>query len=314
VDNIKEKLLFLQYLQKKVISVMSKYIILLPLYNDWDNLNILVNKIKEIAKKDSFNFRIVVVNDCSTKPAKINFVKSNLIHELLILNLSKNLGSQRAIAIGLKFINEHYNKIEKDSFTIVMDSDGQDNPEVLSELIKINNKKYDNDLIAVERANRSEPLWFKILYKLHKYILFILTGKLIKFGNFTLIKNSKLHKIVYSIDLWAAYPAAIVTNYNKITKIKKDRQKRFSGNTKMNFFKLFDHAGRVFSVFKGRILLSSLFYIIISFFILNLNIYFLTILYLFVFINSYIFFVYFKNLINFKKINSEIDLEIKNIF
>ena len=132
-----------------------------------------------------------------------------------------------------------------------MDSDGQDNPKILPEMINCFNQKKD-EVLVVQRINRKENRLFKILYIIYKFTFTIFTWKSIKFGNFSLINNKFLFRIVNTKDLWTAYPATIIQKYSKIKKINSDRDKRYKGNTKMNILKLLDHALRVFLVFKKK--------------------------------------------------------------
>ena len=52
---------------------MKTFIILTPVYNDWENLNKLLEKINDEAERNNFEFEIFVVNDSSTINADINF-------------------------------------------------------------------------------------------------------------------------------------------------------------------------------------------------------------------------------------------------
>ena len=45
---------------------MKNFIILTPVYNDWENLNKLLKKINVEAERNNFEFEIFVVNDSST--------------------------------------------------------------------------------------------------------------------------------------------------------------------------------------------------------------------------------------------------------
>ena len=84
---------------------MKKFTFLIPVFNDWDSLNILLEQIDQKISSFGDIFDVVVLNDCSTIKHSIknkNFIKINLIK---ILNLKKNLGSQRALAIGLKYLS-----------------------------------------------------------------------------------------------------------------------------------------------------------------------------------------------------------------
>ena len=54
---------------------MKKLLILLPCYNDWNNLNILIPKINKILKTLIFDYKIIIINDASTINLKLNFSK-----------------------------------------------------------------------------------------------------------------------------------------------------------------------------------------------------------------------------------------------
>ena len=291
---------------------MKNFIILIPVYNDWENLNKLLKKINDEAEINNFEFEVFIINDASTVNADINFIKTKNIISLNILNLSKNIGSQRAIALGLEYLFE--SKKNKTSDIIIIDSDGQDDPKILKNLISANENS-DSDIIVVERTNRNEPLWFQFFYFLHKIVLLIFTGKHIKFGNFSLIKSKKLKDLSNKADLWAAYPAAVINNLKKIGRIKSERKKRYSGETKMNLKKLFYHSSRVFSVFKNKIFLISTVYtfLMFIFFKNNTEIFYLFALTLII-ANIYNFYISFINYNNFKKKSYNLGFKIKKIF
>ena len=72
---------------------MKNFLILTPVYNDWENLNKLLKNINNHAEENNFEFEILVINDCSELNIKIDFKKTKNIFSLDILNLSKNIGS-----------------------------------------------------------------------------------------------------------------------------------------------------------------------------------------------------------------------------
>ena len=110
-------------------------------------------------------------------------------------------------------------------------------------------------------------MWFKILYELHYFTLILFSGQKIRYGNYSLISSDKLKKLLLTGDLWAAYPAAISKSFKKTYKVFHERKKRYSGNTKMNLYGLLNHSIRVFSVFKYNILVTSLIYSTVFFFL-----------------------------------------------
>ena len=139
----------------------AKIIILTPVYNDWKNLSKLLAKINNIFKdKIKKDFDLIVVNDCSTENFNCKKLKLKKINKLTLISLFRNIGSQRAIAIGLRYINNVY---KKDYRTIIIDSDGQDNPEGIIKMLD-KNKKNPEFSVVVERGQRKEPFWFKFFY------------------------------------------------------------------------------------------------------------------------------------------------------
>ena len=291
---------------------MKVYTILLPVYNDWKNLDKLLSKISYIAKKNNFKFYILVVNDCSKFKPKTNLKKNKNIIKFKILNLSQNMGSQRAIALAINHLKKNSDYKNKD--IIIMDADGQDDPNTIIDLIKMNKTK-GSDAIVVERTNRREPFWFKFLYFVHKTFLFLFTGNHIRFGNFSLLKFKKIRNLIYKSDIWAAYPAAIVKNLNKVSRIKSERKRRYSGNSKVNLYKLFNHSSRVFSVFKYKIFIFSIFYYLIFYLIFKNNSLIINFLfYSLLFANIYNFYIDFETKRDFEKKFNFLKPKIKKIF
>lgn len=237
---------------------MTKYTFLIPLYNDWNNLKILLEKIEFQIQNLNFEFEMIVLNDFSSVKHDISAEILKKIKELKIINLRKNIGSQRAIAIGLKYILENSEETEE-RMIITMDSDGQDDPAAINKLIELSQNQR-SEIITVDRTRRNEPIWFKVLYEIHYLGLILFSGRKIRYGNYGLINRNKIKKLLIKGDVWSAYPAAISNNFKEIKKVFSERKKRFSGNTKMNLYKLIIHSIRVYSVFKYKVLFFSLFY------------------------------------------------------
>ena len=235
-----------------------KILILTPVFKDWQNLKMLLIKINMIfTKKIKQKFDLLVVDDDSRQKINYKKFKFSKINKLKIIKLSNNLGSQRAIAVGLKFIQKIY---IKNYNVIIIDSDGQDNPSGILKLLKKNN--ITKSPLAVRRGQRKEPWWFKIFYELYCLTVFIFSLKRIRHGNYSLLSFSCVNKILKDDGIWNAFPPTLSNNFKNLSFITIDREKRYSGNSKMNFFGLFYHALRVFSVLKFRILIFSIIYLI----------------------------------------------------
>ncbi len=243
---------------------MKSFTIILPVYNDWDSLKILLNKIEKSLKNSKHAFNIFLINDCSTEINKYKFNKKKF-KKIYILNLKKNIGSQKAIATGLKYINK--NKKKFNSKFIIMDSDGEDDPKKIIEIIDLLSKNEDVKLITLNRTLRKESIFFSILYEMYLFLTFLITFKYIRFGNFSYIDSTIMKKISDKKDLWLAYSATI----NKFIKNKKiisaPRKKRIKGKSKMSYFNLFKHGLNIQSVYKKNVLISYFFYSLILIFL-----------------------------------------------
>ena len=115
--------------------------------------------------------------------------------------------------------------------------------------------------------------------------------------------------------MWAAYPAAIVNNFNNIKRIQSERKKRYSGNSKVNLYKLFNHSSRVFSVFKNKILITSIVYSFVYYFVLgdnNLIFYFFIIS--IIIANLYNFYIDYTNKKDFKNNTNLLKAKLRKIF
>ena len=271
---------------------MKKFTFLIPVFNDWDSLNILLGRIDQEISLFEDIFEVVVVNDGSTIKRVIkneNYKKINIIK---VLNLKKNLGSQRALAIGLK----HLSILEKETNIILMDADGEDDPSLLKKIID-SSKKFPNKIITVNRTKRNESLIFRFMYEVHYLFTLLVTGKKVRFGNYSLINSNKLTKILACGDLWGAYSAAIVNNYTDIKPLFFERKKRETGKTKMNLFNLILHSLKIISVLKKRLYFASIIYILffISTYFIYGNILFLLLIFLIILFNTLIFAISVNN-------------------
>lgn len=277
----------------------AKLIILTPVFNDWKNLDKLVARINKLfVNKIKQKFDLIIVDDHSTE--KINFSKSKFrkIDNVRILKNSINLGSQRSIAIGLKYIKKKY---KKNYNLIVIDSDGQDNPLGIKKLIDKFNKT--NCCVVARRGQRKESNLFKFFYEIYCFLIFLLSFKKIRFGNFSLLRFEDVNKILRDKNIWNAFPPTLSLNLNKMSFITINRENRYSGLSKMNFFGLFYHALRVFSVLRIRIFFSSIAYISFLFLVLQKKflIIFLILTIFFASINILNFSLFIFNKKNFEK-------------
>ncbi|MFP5042401.1 glycosyltransferase [Parasediminibacterium sp. JCM 36343] len=216
--------------------------IILPLYNDWESLDILLKKIKAVESKENIGVcNIFVVNDSSSIPYKSD--KSIFNGSCRTINLNKNIGHQKSIAVGLSYLLK--TGIRGD--VIIMDSDGEDMPEDIIKLVAAA-KEESGKIIFAKRKKRNESLGFILFYNIYKLIFKLFTGKEIGFGNFCFVPASKLDKIVHLHEIWNHFSGGIMKSKLPFAEIPIDRGTRYAGKSKMNFNALVIHGLSAISV------------------------------------------------------------------
>ena len=246
---------------------MNNYLFLLPLYNDWDSLLILHEKINDHMKKLKKKGKILIINDFSNSSPPI-FKKYENIEEVQIINLSKNLGSQKAISVGLKYLDSTTNNM----IVTILDSDGEDDVNKIPDMINEAENKPEKIIVST-RTKRQENFFFRIAYFFHKFLTFIFTFKWISYGNFSSFHSDQIKKILSNNSSWLAISSCFAKNC-KILKIKAERKKRLIGKSKLSVIGLISHSLRINCVFLLRVIFLSIIYcfFVFIFFSANLNI------------------------------------------
>ena len=259
---------------------MQNLSFLLPLYNDWKSVLKLIENINEQIRITKNKADIFIVDDCSINEEKLNIDKFSNIKSLKIIKLKENLGSQKAIAVGLKYLESQ----KKDSIITVMDSDGEDDFTKINKMVNLANE--NRSLVVVScRTKRGEGLIFSVLYNFHKLLTFIFTLQWINFGNYSSFHSLNISKILKNNYAWLAYSSAVIRNC-KIKKVYASRKKRFFGKSKLTSFGLFIHSLRVNLVFFKIIILTSIFYFFL-FYIFIPNFFLLTFLVILILIYNF---------------------------
>jgi len=225
---------------------MKKYIILVPIYNDWKSAFTLIDNI-DLQINDEI-VDILIINDASTENFENNKKQFSKINSIKVINLIRNGGHRKAIATGLKYCQENleYNYI------IPMDGDGEDRPEELRNFFNLV-QEIQPEVITATRVKRSEGFLFKLLYSIHKIVTHLITGKLIRFGNFTCLSKSAVSKLLSDGSVWLSYSGAVTKHFPRLSSIQSVRGKRYFGPSKMSIFGLILHSLRISTVFRENV-------------------------------------------------------------
>ena len=220
----------------------SKYVILIPHYNDWEALNLLIERInQDVVAELLATTSLVIVDDCSSQD--LEHLVAFRGQQVQIVRLYRNLGHQRAIAIGLSYIAKEVS-CEK---VIVMDADGEDAPKDINALVAASEQSPDR-IVFAQRTKRQESFTFRFFYGIYKFIFRQLTGKVITFGNFSLIPQRRLQNLVRVSEIWNNFPGGIIRSRIPYVAIPTERGKRLAGESKMNFVSLVLHGLSTISV------------------------------------------------------------------
>lgn len=228
-----------------------KLIILMPVYNDWRALSILLPSLERELNVNGLRAEVLMVDDASTMlvPQNLGHDSFTAIESVDILSLRRNLGHQRAIALGLSYIEAN----RPCHAVVIMDCDGEDDPRDVPRLVRECLANEDQKIIFAARTRRAEGFVFRFFYRLYRMIHFLLTGVKVQVGNFSVIPWPVLKRLVAVSELWNHYAAAVHKARLPMALLPTQRGKRLEGRSQMNLVALVVHGLSAMAVFGDRI-------------------------------------------------------------
>jgi polyisoprenyl-phosphate glycosyltransferase len=207
---------------------MSTLSIVVPLYNEQENVVPLVERVVAVAKSlpEAPDYEIVLVNDGSGDET-LDRIRSELHrHEHLVLvNLSRNFGHQIAASAGID--------IAAGDAVVLIDGDLQDPPELIAEFFAKWHEGYDV-VYAVRRTRKGESrfkiLTARVFYRMIKRITKVSIP--VDTGDFRLMsrrvvealkRSRERHRFLRGMVSWVGF---------RQIGIAYDREERHSGTTK----------------------------------------------------------------------------------
>tara|TARA_Y100000591_G_C21791901_1_gene677042 strand:+ start:465 stop:1400 length:936 start_codon:yes stop_codon:yes gene_type:complete len=194
--------------------------------NEAKNLPDLVRRVDESVKKlANYNYELLFVNDCSEDDSEKILEELQNKYPITIINMSRTFGVGPCVLAGFK-------QAQGDC-VIYMDSDLQDPPEILNQLIE----KYEKgaDVVHTIRSKRLGESKFKLFITkiAYKIINFLSDIKLpVEAGDFKLISKKALNKIldqkefrpyIRGLSVWVGF---------KQESVEYVRESRYKGDTK----------------------------------------------------------------------------------
>ena len=223
------------------------FAVVMPIYEDQEASTRLF---RELYSEYGDSVYVVAVDDGSVRqPVSIHALEQCGLAGVVI-TLKRNVGHQRAIAIGINYVAEHLSDIEH---TIVMDSDGEDTPASIRTLMAPLDAS-QVDVVVAERKSRVETLRFRTFYLVYKFLFALLTGRKISFGNFMALKPNAVRRLAVMPEIWTHVASGVLTSKLRIETLPIDRGPRYAGKSKMNFVGLVLHGFRGLMVFAEDVL------------------------------------------------------------
>jgi len=208
-----------------------KLSIVLPVYNEQDNIIPVYEKILVQLKEYEIDLEFLFVNDGSNDQSYM--ILKDLASKdkrVKYINLSRNFGHQVALTAGLDYATG--------DAVITMDSDFQDPPELLPEMIK--KWQEGNQIVYTRRKERQDKFFkritAKIYYKLlYKFSEFKIHGNI---GDFRLL-DKKVLKVLKNMREKSRYLRGMVPWLGfEYTVIDYERPLRLRGKTGFSMLKM----------------------------------------------------------------------------
>ncbi|MEI7733407.1 MAG: glycosyltransferase [Verrucomicrobiota bacterium] len=224
-----------------------RLVVVAPVYEDAESAALLLGNLGRTFAGLDVTLRVLLVDDGSPVPLiqQLKLPADIPLPHVAVLRLRRNVGHQRAIALGAAFVHE---KIPCDAM-LVMDADGEDRPEDATRLLARCRELAGERVVFAERTRRSESPLFLGLYQLYRLLHWVLTGISVRVGNFSIVPASRLPALVTLPALWNHYAAAIFQARLPRELLPTARGTRYRGASKMNFVGLVMHGLQAISVF-----------------------------------------------------------------
>ena len=210
--------------------------VLVPVYNEIDVLPEFHRRLTGVLRNCIGPYEVMYVNDGSTD-GSLAWIERLCAEDpdVALVDLSRNFGKEIAMAAGLDHV--------RGEAVVVIDADLQDPPELIPRLIEQWRAGYDN--VYARRRQREGETWLK---KVSASWFYQVIGRLSRVripqdtGDFRLLSRRAVealrqlreqHRFMKGLFAWIGYPSIAV---------EYDRDPRLAGETKFNYWKLWNFA------------------------------------------------------------------------
>ncbi|MCR4615239.1 MAG: glycosyltransferase family 2 protein [Clostridiales bacterium] len=215
-----------------------KLSLVVPCYNEEGNVEEMSKAVEKAFLNCGFDYEIVFVNDGSMDNTYnvLNEIYKSSPQNIKVVNFSRNFGKESAIFAGLKE--------SRGDIVAIIDADLQQRPEIVLEMVKMLDEDKETDCITAYQETRKEGA----VSKLFKNMFYKIINK---FSETEFVKNAsdframrrEMVDAILQMEEYFRFSKGIFSWVGFNTKyIPYTAEKRFSGETKWSFRKLFKYA------------------------------------------------------------------------
>ncbi len=216
--------------------------VVIPVFNEEDNVKPLYNELKEVLTKLSKEFEIIFVDDGSTDNTlfKLLSIIEQGEKKLQVIQLRRRFGKSPALTAGFQSV--------KGEIIITLDGDGQDDPHNIPSLIK---KLNDFDVVCGWRCKRKDTFFLKKLpSKIYNFLNRKFNRLRIHDSGCTLrvYRKEAIEDIILLGGDHRYLPAILQNRGFSITEVKVNHRPRLKGKSKYGYKRIFTGFADLFTI------------------------------------------------------------------
>jgi len=232
---------------------MATVWIVAPCYRDGPSFSLLRADAIEALKLDPvtapMQVRFVLIDDTGGLDPDLAELAS--LADTRVIEPPFNLGHQRALVYALRTMSAD---LADDDLVVTLDADGQDGAEDIPRLVAaVLDNESPGAVALAGRTTRPEPLGFKLSYAAFKLAFRVLTGTVIRTGNFAAYRAFVAQRLLLHPYFDLCYSSTFVSLDVPRTVVPCPRRERYEGRSRMNRSRLLMHGLRMLMPFLDRI-------------------------------------------------------------
>jgi glycosyltransferase involved in cell wall biosynthesis len=199
--------------------------IIIPIFNEEDNIALLHNEIVEVCRRHNYRFEIIFVDDGSTDET---FQRAKTLSPAKIIRFRRNFGQTAALDAGIK--------VARCDYIITMDGDGQNDPADIPRLIDYLEKN-NLDIVSGWRKKRKDSMLKRFVSRGAHFMRRFLINDHIHDSGCTLkiYRKECFDGLTIYGEMHRFIPAILMGSGFSIGEISVNHRPRHSGQTKYDW-------------------------------------------------------------------------------